>query len=130
MSDDPSAKWKTEIDRYAKICKQVLAISPHIRYAGAVNRYGRTLTGFLRPGATPMLGREQTKNEFFILSAIMNMRTETEEAIGNLEHILIRHEKVKVALIPTEKAWFYISIEREEEKYMNVVSEAKRVISG
>lgn len=128
MSQDPASKWKQETDRYANICKRVLATSPSIRYAGTINQYGRTLAGFIRPGTSPMLGREQAKNEMFVLSTIVNLRRETEDAIGKLEHILIRHEKVKIVLIASERAVFYITIDGKEEKYMDLVRNIKNII--
>lgn len=128
MSQDPAAKWQQETDRYASICKRVLAASPSIRYAGTINQYGRTLTGFIRPGTSPMLGREQAKNEMFVLSTMVNLRKETEDAIGKLEHILIRHEKVKIVLIASEKVVYYVTIDGKEEKYMNLVGDIKNII--
>lgn len=128
MSQDPASKWQQETDMYASICKRVLAASPSVRYAGTINRYGRTLTGFIRPGTSPMLGREQAKNEMFVLSTMVNLRKETEDAIGKLEHILIRHEKVKIVLIASEKVVFYVTIDGKEEKYMDLVREIKEII--
>ena len=130
MSQDPSSKWKKGVDEHAKICKSILNISDSIRYVGALNKYGRTLAGFIRPGTQPMLAREQAKNEFFVLSTVINLSRDAEEYVGKMEHILIRHEKVKMALIPTESMAYIVTIDGKTEEYMDIVNSAKKIING
>ena len=130
MSNDPSARWRQAADSHAKLCKGILTISESIRYVGALNRYGRTVAGFIRPGAAPMLNREQAKNDFFILSAMLNLHTETESAIGKLEHILMRHEKVKMVIIPFGKVAYLVTIEGREPQYMRIVEDVKTYLKN
>ncbi|MCE2509227.1 MAG: hypothetical protein J4G04_08055 [Nitrosopumilaceae archaeon] len=125
MSPDPSDRWREAADNYSKVCKGILAVSQSIRYVGVLNRYGRTVTGFIRPGTRPMLDREQAKNEFFVLSAILRLSAEAETAIGRLEHILVRHEKIKMALIPFGNVACILTIDGEESQYMQVVRDVK-----
>lgn len=125
MSPDPSDRWQEAADSYSKTCKGIMAMSQSIRYVGVLNRYGRTVAGFIRPGTRPMMNREQAKNEFFVLSTILHLRAETETAIGKLEHILIRHEKVKMALIPFENVACIVTIDGEEPQYMQIVGDVK-----
>ena len=129
MSQDPSTKWKKSVDEYAKACKAILAISNSIRFVGALNKYGRTLVGFIRPGTMPMLGREQAKNEFFVLSNILNISRDSEEYVGRLEHVLIRHEKVKIVLMPFGEVMFLVTIDGAEEKYMDIIGSVKTTIA-
>lgn len=127
---DPADKWRLTTEAYGKVCKAIMASSPSIRFVGTINKYGRTITGFIRPGTSPMLDRNQTKNEFFILASMMNVRKETEGQIGKLEHILIRHEKVKIVLIPDQRVSYYVSIAGSEPKYMDIIQGAKDIISN
>lgn len=129
MSAGPSERWKNIAENHAKICKGILKLSDSVRYVGALNRYGRTLAGFIRPGTKPMLGREQAKNEFFVLSAILRMSTETAAHIGKLEHILIRHEAVKLVLIPRGEVAYIVTIDGAEPKYMQIVEDVKQHLS-
>jgi hypothetical protein len=125
MSSDPSDRWRETAGSYSKVCKGILAMSQSIRYVGVLNRYGRTVAGFIKPGTRPMLDREQAKNEFFVLSTILHLRAETEHTIGKLEHILIRHEKVKIALIPFRNVACIVTIDGEEPQYMQIVGDVK-----
>ena len=52
--------------KYKESCNSILAISQHIRYAGIMNRFGRTLAGNLRKGLVPLLKPDEARNEFFI----------------------------------------------------------------
>lgn len=126
---DPADKWRLTTKAYGQVCKAIMASSPSIRFVGTINKYGRTITGFIRPGTSPMLDHNQTKNEFFILASMINVRRETEDKIGKLEHVLIRHEKVKIVLIPDEKVSYYVSIDGSETKYMDIIQGAKGIIS-
>ncbi len=125
MSSDPSDRWREAADSYSKVCKGIMAMSQSIRYVGVLNRYGRTVAGFIKPGTRPMLNREQAKNEFFVLSTILRLSADTEGAIGKLEHILVRHEKIKMALIPMGNVACMITIDGEEPQYMQIVRDVK-----
>ena len=125
MSSDPSDRWRESADSYSKTCKGILSMSQSIRYVGVLNKYGRTVAGFIRPGTRPMLSREQAKNEFFVLSTILHLGADTEGAIGKLEHILVRHEKVKMALIPFGNVAYIVTIDGEEPQYMQIVRDVK-----
>lgn len=130
MSSDPSDRWKQAAGNYAKSCKGILGLSESIRYAGALNRYGRTVAGFIKPGAEPMMNREQAKNDFFILSAMLNLHTETESAIGELKDILMYHEKVKIVLIPSGKIAYLVTINGEEKQYRQIIEDIKSYLNA
>ena len=59
QADPDTAKYKQK-------CSNVLAISPRIRYAGIINKFGRTLAGGLRKGVVPLLRPDEARNEHFI----------------------------------------------------------------
>ena len=129
VSSDPSQRWKQAADSYAKSCKGIMGLSESIRYVGALNRYGRTVAGFIKPGAEPMMSREQAKNDFFILSAMLNLHIETESAIGKLKDILIHHEKVKMVIIPSGKIAYLVTINGDEEQYMQIIEDIKSYLN-
>ena len=74
MVKTPAEKWKDIVVNYRKKCQKIIQASTSIRYAGVINAYGRTLTGIVRSDVKPLLKSEQIKNEFFILSTLMNLR--------------------------------------------------------
>ncbi|MEK0367382.1 MAG: hypothetical protein QQN45_05565, partial [Nitrosopumilus sp.] len=81
MIKTPAEKWKDTIIKYRKQCQNILKLSNSIRYAGAINVYGRTLTGIIRPDLKPLLKSEQVKNEFFIISTLMSLRKNTSNTV-------------------------------------------------
>ena len=81
MAKTPEQKWTESIQGYRKKCQQVLNLSKSIRYVGVINKYGRTLTGIIRPGIKPLLKSEDAKNEFFIIS---NSKVAVDNLIGFL----------------------------------------------
>ena len=128
MSKDSSKARNASIEKHAKICKKILNTSDSIRYVGTINKYGRTVAGFIRSGTQPMLGREQAKNEFFVLSTILSISQDAEDYIGKMEHMLVTHEKVKMILIPAETIAYIVTINGSEDDYMSVIESAKKII--
>lgn len=102
------------------------ASSPHIRYAGAINEYGRTLAGAMRPGTRPILGPGQARDEFFILATLLGMRQGASRAAGPLEHAVLLHRKVAVAAFRRGRVTYYISVDRRAGDLGGIVDAAKR----
>ena len=110
MQKTPVQKWKEQIIQYRKKCQSILEISKSIRYVGLVNEYGTTLTGILRPGLTTLLSRESARNEFFLVSTLLTMRNKASSALGTMDHVVFRHEKVTVIAFQRKEGIYYISI--------------------
>ncbi|MEK6964719.1 MAG: hypothetical protein AABX58_00705, partial [Thermoproteota archaeon] len=100
MVKTPEQKWTESIRDYRKKCQQILNISKSIRYVGAINEYGRTLTGIIRPGIKPLLKSEDAKNEFFIVSNLITLRNSQATVLGDLDYALLKHKKVILIIIP------------------------------
>jgi len=128
MAKTPAEEWKDKIIAYRKKCQSILQISPHVRYAGAINQYGRTLTGIVRSDINPLLKSEQVKNEFFILSTLMNLRKESEKAVGKLNFVLLEHNKVSIVILQKEKITFYVSIDRKTKDISSIINQIKKLI--
>ena len=128
MVKTPADKWKDTVIKYRKQCQNILKISKNIRYAGAINIYGKTLTGIVNLKLKPLLKSEQVKNEFFILSTLMSLRKDTAKTIGKLEHVIIQHQKVIILILQKNDITFYISINRTERGIEKLISLIKKVI--
>lgn len=128
MAKTPAEEWKDKIVEYRKKCQSILQISQHVRYAGAINQYGRTLTGIVRSDVKPLLKSEQVKNEFFILSTLMNLRKESERAVGRLNYVLLEHNKVSIVILQKEKITFYVSIDRKTKDISSIINQIKKLI--
>ncbi|WP_415280705.1 hypothetical protein [Candidatus Nitrososphaera sp. FF02] len=94
-------------------CNQILAISPRIRYAGVMNRLGRTLAGGLRKGVVPLLKPEDARNEYFIESTRDQLRRTLEKSIGRTEYTFTENAKVKILTISGAENFYYITMDKE-----------------
>ena len=77
MSKRPQADPDTA--KYKEKCNSILTISPRIRYAGIMNKFGRTLAGSLRKGVTPLLNPDEARNEYFIEATRSQLRKNLEK---------------------------------------------------
>ena len=128
MAKTPEQKWKESIRDYRKKCQQILNISKSIRYVGAINEYGRTLTGIIRPGIKPLLKSEDAKNEFFIVSNLITLRNSQATVLGDLDYALLKHKKVILIIIPNRNATFYITIDVNVKPISEIISKIKKIL--
>ena len=128
MVKTPAEKWKDIIINYRKKCQKIIQISKSVRYAGAINEYGRTLTGIVRSNVTPLLKSEQIKNEFFILSTLMNLRKNAADSVGKLNYVLLEHQKITIIIFQKNNMTFYVSLDRKEKNINPIISKIKKII--
>ena len=128
MAKTPEQKWKDSIRDYRKKCQQILNISKSIRYVGAINEYGRTLTGIIRPGIKPLLKSEDAKNEFFIVSNLITLRNSQSVVLGDLDYALLKHKKVILIIIPNRNVTFYITIDVNVKPISEIISKIKKIL--
>ena len=130
MQKTPVQKWKEQITQYRKKCERILEISKSVRYAGLINEYGTTLTGILQPGLTTLLSRESARNEFFLVSTLLTMRNKGSSALGNMDHVVFRHEKITVIVFQRKEGIYYISINKNTspEAVVKIMLKIKKII--
>ncbi len=128
MVKTPAEKWKEAIINYRKKCQKIMKVSKNIRYSGVINAYGRTLTGIVRPDITPLLKSEQIKNEFFILSTLMNLRKGVTNVVGKLNYVLLEHQKVSIVIFQKNDMTFYVSIDGKSKDLKSIILKIKKLI--
>jgi hypothetical protein len=128
MVKSPSDKWKNKILKYRKQCQSILKLSKNIRYAGAINNYGRTLTGVINPNLKPLLKSEEVKHEFFIISTLFSIRKDNTHSLGKLDHAVLKHSKVNLVVFQKNDVTFYISINSKEKNLDKIISLIKKTI--
>ena len=130
MQKTPDQKWKEQIIQYRKKCQSISEISKSIRYVGLVNEYGTTLTGILRPGLTTLLSRESARNEFFLVSTLLTMRNKASSALGKMDHVVFRHEKITVIAFQRKEGIYYISINKNTspDAVVKIMLKIKKII--
>ena len=128
MVKTPAEKWKDTVIKYRKQCQKIIQVSKNVRYAGVINQYGRTITGIVRSDIKPLLKSEQVKNEFFILSTLMNLRKDSEKAVGKLNYVLLEHQKVSIVILQKNNMTFYVSMDGKAKDVHENISKIKKLI--
>jgi hypothetical protein len=102
-----------ETRQYKEKCSSILAISPRIRYAGIMNKFGRTMAGGLRKGVVPLLKQDEARDEYFIEATRNQLRKNFEKSIGRTEYTFTENEKVKILTIASEEHFYYITMDKD-----------------
>ena len=115
---------------YKQKCNNILAISPRIRYAGIMNKFGRTLAGGLRKGVVPLLKPDEARNEHFIEATRNQFRRNFEKSIGREEYTLTENEKVKILTMSSEDHFYYVTLDKETpiNEVMKIIEETKTLV--
>ena len=128
MKKTPADKWQDAVISYKKKCQSILKLSDHVRYAGVINAYGRTLTGIIKPNVKPLLKSEEIKNEFFIVSTLISLRQSSENDLGKLDYVILKHSKTNIIILHKNNVTFYVSINPKEKNSEQLVSKIKKII--
>ncbi|AIF82817.1 hypothetical protein NTE_00739 [Candidatus Nitrososphaera evergladensis SR1] len=128
MSNRPQADPDTAA-KYREKCNSILAISPRIRYAGVMNKFGRTLAGGLRKGVVPLLKPEEARNEYFIEATRSQLRKSFERSIGKTEYTFTENEKVKILTLTNEDNFYYLTMDKETPaaEVAKIIESAKKL---
>jgi hypothetical protein len=126
----PGQKWTEQITHYRKKCQTIIELSKSIRYVGLVNEYGRTMTGIIRPGLATLLTNESTRNEFFLVSTMLTMRNKASAALGNMDSIILKHDKVTVIIFQRKEGIYYISVNKSvtPDAVNKIILKIKKII--
>jgi hypothetical protein len=128
MKKTPADKWQDAVISYKKQCQNILKLSDHVRYVGVINAYGRTLTGIIKPNVKPLLKSEEIKNEFFIVSTLISLRQSSENDLGKLDYVILKHSKTHIIILHKNNVTFYVSINPKEKNSEQLVSKIKKII--
>jgi hypothetical protein len=130
MTKTPNQKWVEEISAYRKKCQRILLISSSIRYVGLINEYGRTLTGIIKQGTSPLLKPGQVRNEFFLISTMLSMRSSNYSAIGDMDYAIFKHKKITLLAFRRKEGTYYISIDQNVtfDSLSEIIGKIKKLI--
>jgi len=119
-----------ETQKNRQLCRNILALSPKIRYAGILNKFGRTLAGQLRKGVVPLLKPDESRNEHFVEATRDRLRKDFEASIGNTEYTFTENEKVKILTLSNETNFFYITFDKDidNQEALKVIGLARKLV--
>lgn len=128
MAKTPDERWKSTIIGYRKNCQKIISISKSIRYVGVINEFGRTLTGIMQTGFKPLLKPEEAKNEFFVISNLITLRSSQTKSLGQLDHVVLTHKNAKVICIPNKQVMYYISVNSNTKSLDEIIKKTKSFV--
>jgi hypothetical protein len=108
-----TSRTQEDAQKNKEKCLRILALSPDIRYAGKINKFGRTLGGQLRRGLVPLFKPDEARNENFIEATRQQLRKAFEASIGKTEFTLTQNEKVKILTLPNEVSFYYVTLDKD-----------------
>tara|TARA_B100000029_G_C17393073_1_gene894167 strand:+ start:633 stop:1016 length:384 start_codon:yes stop_codon:yes gene_type:complete len=121
--------WIQLIKNHKKICGDVLECSKDIRYAGCFNEYGRTIAGKMRPGIKPLFSPNVVREEFFAIASTMRLRHKTSKSLGELQYILVNHNKINILLFSKNNMTFYVTFNPKTFPNLALISKIKKIIT-
>ena len=121
-------EWEKSVEILKNNCKRIISLSKSIRYVGVINEYGRTLSGSLKSGIKPMFSRQQVRDEFFAISSFMKLRSKPITAIGELNYILLNHQKVNSLVLSNKIITYYITFPKDTIPSEVLIKKISKVI--
>ena len=119
-----------EIQKHKASCRNLLTLSPKIRYVGVINKFGRTLVGQLRKDVKPLFKPDEARNEFFMEATRNQLRKNFESSIGKTDYTFTENEKVNILTLSNEINFYYITFDKDTgiQELGKVIESAKKLV--
>ena len=119
-----------EIQKHKENCRNLLTLSPKIRYVGVINKFGRTLVGQLRKDVKPLFKPDEARNEFFMEATRNQLRKNFESSIGKTDYTFTENEKVNILTLSNEINFYYITFDKDTgiQELGKVIESAKKLV--
>jgi len=114
----------TTKDYFESLSKEILKISPSVRWIAIANSEGKILNITRREGLDPLMNREE--NQEYAMNAITRhkSRLKFEEKLGKLVYSLGRYEKlVRIVTPVNNKYYILLTIDVEEPHIDSIMIE-------
>ena len=121
--------WAKTTSRHKNNCEKILSFSKEIRYAGAFNQYGRTISGKIRPGIRPLFSPDAVRKEFFAIASVLRLREQSTRSLGDMVFALINHKKINVLLFYKNGVTYYVTVNARIIPSSTLISKIKKLIT-
>jgi len=110
---------------FEKICTEIAAISPFIRFVGVVGESGELLAHRRRPDLEPLLDAKNTKYQFSHIAMKTDLEGFFDKNLGEIEFAWEERKKVQTISFAIKKLRVWISIDKKV-----IRSEVLRIIDS
>jgi hypothetical protein len=121
----------SKVSKFEKLCEEVLAISPTIRFAGVINNMGTLVAGGMKQGIKSMEDKEDS-SKLYIESALRSeMRKDFDVEFGKTIYSFSERERIKVASFPLQDNHLLrVSLEKHETHHDKIIKNILKIISN
>jgi hypothetical protein len=116
-------------NKFEKLCNEIYALNPNIRFAGVVNRMGTLVAGGMRQSIKSMEDKGDS-SKLYLESAIRSeMRKDFDKEFGKTIYSFSEREKIKVASFPLRDDYLLrVSIEKQEQCHEKIIEGILKII--
>ena len=116
-------------NKLQKICNDIFALNPNIRFAGVVNRMGTLIVGGMRQSVKSMEGKEDSSKLYLESALRSEMRKDFDKDFGKTIYSFSEREKIKVASFPLHNDnLLRVSIEKQEQSHEKIIENTLKII--
>ena len=121
----------SKVSNFERLCEEVLAISPTIRFAGVINNMGTLVAGGMKQGIKSMEDKEDS-SKLYIESALRSeMRKDFDAEFGKTIYSFSERERIKVASFPLQDNHLLrVSLEKHETHHDKIIKNILKIISN
>ena len=98
---------------FEKICGNIVAISPFIRFVGVVGESGELLAHRRRKTLEPLLDAKNTQYQFSHIAIKTDLEGFFDENLGEIEFVWEERKKVQTISFAIKKVRVWISIDKK-----------------
>jgi hypothetical protein len=107
---------------YSKLCQQIMALDPRVRFAGICDDTGEILYGGQREGVKDLLSREETRRSNLQALARWGLRYTLASKIGRGKYAMAEYENIKRITVPLDNDHLLLvttEVDLDHEKIIN-----------
>jgi hypothetical protein len=111
--------------KFKLICKEIISISPFIRFVGVIGERGELWAHTRRPDLIPLLDEKNTQYQFSHIAMNSDLEAFFDKNLGEVEFVWEERKKVQTISFAIKKARVWVSIDKKA-----IRSEMLRIIDS
>jgi len=119
----------TNTHQFQKLCDNIFALSPNIRFVGVINRMGKLVAGGMRQGLESLEDKEHSSRLFLEFALRSEMRKDFDSEFGKTIYSFSERERIKLASFPLNNHILRVSMEKQEQHSLLIENILKKIMS-
>ena len=116
-------------NKLEKLCNDIFALNPNIRFAGIVNKMGTLVAGGMRQSVKSMEDKGDSSKLYLESALRSEMRKDFDKEFGKTIYSFSEREKIKVASFPLHNDHLLrVSIEKQEKSHEKIIENTLKII--